>query len=87
MRMLMDIDPPGSTHEEKLLKAPSKPGNEPRKKQTKAKAIGSYRRYTQQQIERLFDLVIEEGRSANEAVFMTGINIRTAQNYVKAYRD
>ncbi|KAI9502889.1 hypothetical protein BX070DRAFT_235298 [Coemansia spiralis] len=43
MRTLMDIDPPESTHREKLLEAPSKPGNEPRKKQTGAKARGSYR--------------------------------------------
>ncbi|KAI9501044.1 hypothetical protein BX070DRAFT_265035 [Coemansia spiralis] len=38
MRTLMDIDLPGSTHGEKLLEAPSKPGNEPRKKQAEAKA-------------------------------------------------
>ncbi|KAI9506006.1 hypothetical protein BX070DRAFT_219179, partial [Coemansia spiralis] len=86
MRPLMDIDLPESTHGEKLLEAPSKPGNEP-KKQTKAKARGSYRRYTPQQIESLFDLVIEEGRSAKEAVLMAVIDVRTAQNYVKTYRD
>ncbi|KAI9500471.1 hypothetical protein BX070DRAFT_230140, partial [Coemansia spiralis] len=87
MRMLMVIDPPESTHGEKLLEAHSKPGNEPKKKQTEAKARGAYRRYTSQQIERLFDLVIEEGRSAKEVALMTGINVRTAQNYVKIYRD
>ncbi|KAI9503587.1 hypothetical protein BX070DRAFT_224193, partial [Coemansia spiralis] len=87
MRTLVDIDPPESTHGEKLLEAPSKPGNEPKKKQTEAKARGSYRRYTPQQIERLFDLVIEEGPSAKEAALMAGINVRTAQNYVKTYRD
>ncbi|KAI9500586.1 hypothetical protein BX070DRAFT_229504 [Coemansia spiralis] len=54
---------------------------------TEAKARGSYRRYTPQQSERLFDLVIEEGRSAKEAALMAGINIRAAQNYVKIYRD
>ncbi|KAI9502136.1 hypothetical protein BX070DRAFT_178703, partial [Coemansia spiralis] len=52
-----------------------------------AKARGSYRRYTPQQIEKLFDLVIEEGRSAKEAALMAGINVRTAQHYVKTYRD
>ncbi|KAI9500714.1 hypothetical protein BX070DRAFT_229722, partial [Coemansia spiralis] len=87
MRPLMDIEPPESTHGEKLLEAPSKSGNEPRKKQTEAKARGSYRRYTSQQIKRLFDLVIEEGHSAKEAALMTGINVRAAQNYVKTYRD
>ncbi|KAI9504722.1 hypothetical protein BX070DRAFT_222747, partial [Coemansia spiralis] len=87
MRALMDIDPPESICGEKLLEALSKLGNEPRKKQTEAKTGGSYRRYTPQQIERLFDLVIEEGRPAKEAALMTGINVRTAQNYVKTYRD
>ncbi|KAI9506845.1 hypothetical protein BX070DRAFT_11024 [Coemansia spiralis] len=80
MRTLMDIDLLESTHGEKLLEAPFKPGNEPRKKQTEAKARGSYGRYTTQQIERFFDLAIEEGCSAKEAALMTGINIRTAQN-------
>ncbi|KAI9504587.1 hypothetical protein BX070DRAFT_113413 [Coemansia spiralis] len=87
MRTLLDIDPPESTYGEKLLEGPSKPGNEPRKKQTEAKSRGSYRRYTMQQIERFFDLVIEEGCSAKEAVLLAGINVRTAQNYVKTYRD
>ncbi|KAI9503558.1 hypothetical protein BX070DRAFT_224137, partial [Coemansia spiralis] len=87
MHTLVDIDPSGSTYEEKLLEAPSKPRNEPGKKQTEAKARGAYRRYTPQQIERLFDLVIEEGRSAKEAALVTGINVRTAQNYLKTYRD
>ncbi|KAI9503295.1 hypothetical protein BX070DRAFT_225134, partial [Coemansia spiralis] len=87
MRMLMEIDPPENIHGEKLLEMPPKPGNEPRKKQTEAKAEGSYRRYMPQQIERFFDLVIKEGRSAKEAALMTGINVRTAQNYVKIYRD
>ncbi|KAI9504189.1 hypothetical protein BX070DRAFT_223615, partial [Coemansia spiralis] len=87
MRTLMDIGPPESTHREKLLEAHFKPGNEPRKKQTEAKARGSYRRYTPQQIKRLFDLVIEEGRSAKEAALMTGINVRTAQTHVKTYKD
>ncbi|KAJ1991697.1 hypothetical protein GGI25_005974 [Coemansia spiralis] len=32
MRTLMDIDPPESTHGEKLLEAHSKPGTEPKKK-------------------------------------------------------
>ncbi|KAI9503137.1 hypothetical protein BX070DRAFT_224801, partial [Coemansia spiralis] len=87
MRTLIDIYPPESTHGEKLLEAPSKPGNEPKKKQTEAEARGYYRRYMPQQVEKLFDLVIEGGRSAKEAASMTGINIRTAQNYVKTYRD
>ncbi|KAI9501230.1 hypothetical protein BX070DRAFT_254367 [Coemansia spiralis] len=42
MRTLMDIGPPESTHGEKLSEAPSKPGNEPRKKQTEARAKQLY---------------------------------------------
>ncbi|KAI9500490.1 hypothetical protein BX070DRAFT_230195 [Coemansia spiralis] len=54
----MDIAPPESTYGEKLLEAPPKPGNDPRKKQTEAKARGPYRRYMPQQVEGLFGLVI-----------------------------
>jgi len=42
------------------------------------KPRGPYRRYTALQIEKLFDLVIEKGKTAKEAALMTGINIRTA---------
>ncbi|KAI9500942.1 hypothetical protein BX070DRAFT_254639 [Coemansia spiralis] len=42
MRILMNIDPPESTHREKLLEAPYKPGNEPRKKQAEAKTKQLY---------------------------------------------
>ncbi|KAI9500287.1 hypothetical protein BX070DRAFT_265618 [Coemansia spiralis] len=42
MRTLMDIDPPESAHGEKPLEAPSKPGSEPRRKQTDAKAKRLY---------------------------------------------
>jgi hypothetical protein len=31
--------------------------------------------------------VIEEGKTAKEAALMTGINIRTAQHYIKKYND
>ena len=53
----------------------------------KFKARGSYRRYTTDQIEKLFDLVIEEGKTAKDAALITGINIRTAQHYIKRYND
>jgi len=53
----------------------------------KLKPRGSYRRYNDDQIEKLFDLVIEEGRTAKEAALITGFNIRTAQHYVKRYND
>ena len=51
------------------------------------KPRGPYRRYTALQIEKLFDLVIEKGKTAKEAALMTGINIRTAQHYIKKYND
>ena len=51
------------------------------------KPRGSYRRYNLDQIEKLFDLVIEEGKTAKDAALVTGINIRTAQHYVKMYND
>ena len=43
----------------------------------------SYTWFTAQQIEKLFDIVIAEGKTAKEAEVMTGINIRTAQHYIK----
>ena len=48
----------------------------------KSKPRGPYRRYTSNQIERLFDLVIEEAKTAKEAALITGIDIRTAQHYI-----
>jgi hypothetical protein len=47
---------------------------------------GPYRRYTEDQVEKLYDLV-EEGKAAKEAGLITGINIRTAQHYIKRYTD
>ena len=31
--------------------------------------------------------MIEEGKTAKEATLITGINVRTAQHYVKKYND
>ena len=33
----------------------------------------------------MFDYVIEQGKTAKDAVLLTGINIRTEQNYIKRY--
>jgi len=38
-------------------------------------------------LEKLFDLVIEEGKTAKEAALITGINIRTGQHYIRKYND
>jgi transposase len=51
------------------------------------KVRGPYRRYTEHQIEQLFDYVIEQGKTAKEAALLTGINVRTAQHYIKTYND
>jgi hypothetical protein len=48
---------------------------------------GSYRWYTEDQVEKLYDLVIEEGKAAKETDLITGINIRTAQHYINRYND
>ncbi|KAG1449815.1 hypothetical protein G6F56_008533 [Rhizopus delemar] len=51
------------------------------------KTRGSYRKYTPKQSEKLFDLIIEEGFTTKVAALATGINVRTAQNYVKTYNN
>ncbi|KAI7857340.1 hypothetical protein BDC45DRAFT_578762 [Circinella umbellata] len=48
---------------------------------------GTYRSYTLLQVQELLDLVIEEGVSARQAGLAVGIVMRTAQHYVKTYRD
>jgi hypothetical protein len=47
---------------------------------------GSYRRYTEDQVEKLYDLVIKK-ESRKTASLTTGINIRTTQHYIKSYND
>ncbi|KAG1468826.1 hypothetical protein G6F56_003614 [Rhizopus delemar] len=51
------------------------------------KSRGSYRKYIVKQIQKLFDLIIEEGFTTKDATLVTGINIRTAQNYVRVYNN
>ena len=42
------------------------------------KHTGSYSRYNFDQIEKVFDLVIEKDEKAKEAALITDINVRTA---------
>lgn len=57
-------------------------------KKTAAKTTrGTYRSYTPLQVQELLDLVIEEGKSARQAGLTVGIVVRTAQHYVKTYKD
>ena len=51
------------------------------------KPRGPCKRYTAHQIGKLYDIVIEEGKTAKAAALVTGINIRTAQHYIKKYND
>lgn len=51
------------------------------------KTRGSYRKYTPKQVEKLFDLIIKQGFTTKAAALATGINVRTAQNYVKTYNN
>ncbi|KAI8329617.1 hypothetical protein BC941DRAFT_193741 [Chlamydoabsidia padenii] len=48
---------------------------------------GCYRKYTTEQIEKLFDLIIDEGYNAKDAALLTGIKVQTAQYYLKMYNN
>lgn len=57
-------------------------------KTTATKTVrGAYRSYSAAQIQELLDLVIERGISARQAGLAVGIVVRTAQHYVKLYKD
>ena len=91
MRTYMDIDPFEVNDEDSALNIDSfqrtpflQTGPQDVKE---SKVRGCYRRYTPDQIGKLFDLVIEEGKTAKEAALITGINVRTAQHYIKKYND
>ncbi|OAD75980.1 hypothetical protein PHYBLDRAFT_165954 [Phycomyces blakesleeanus NRRL 1555(-)] len=48
---------------------------------------GSYRKYNQNQVNKLFSLVFSENQTAAATARETGINVRTAQNYVRLARE
>ena len=89
LRTLMDADKDLTVESEKTALSLSE--QQPTGKRTQqtrpSKARGPYRRYTAYQIEKLFDLVIEEGKSAKDAALITGVKIRTTQHYIKKYND
>lgn len=58
-----------------------------KEKSDSAKVRGQYRTYSPQQVQELLDLVTVLGMSARQAGLTIGINVRTAQYYVKKYRD
>ena len=86
LRTLMDID---TTVEPQQVPsaAPTVVVESSAEKVRTRKPRGPYRRYTAHQIEQLFDYVIEQGKTAKDAALLTGINIRTAQHYIKKYND
>ncbi|OAD78137.1 hypothetical protein PHYBLDRAFT_142003 [Phycomyces blakesleeanus NRRL 1555(-)] len=54
-----------------------------------AKSIGqgSYQKYNQNQVNKLFSLVFSENQTAAAAAREMGINVQTAQNYVRLARE
>ncbi|OAD71061.1 hypothetical protein PHYBLDRAFT_171124 [Phycomyces blakesleeanus NRRL 1555(-)] len=48
---------------------------------------GSYQKYNQNQVNKLFSLVFSENQTAAAAAREMGINVRTAQNYVRLARE
>ncbi|CEJ00962.1 hypothetical protein RMCBS344292_18454 [Rhizopus microsporus] len=62
-------------------------GLKQRKKKAPAKVRGAYRSYSPEQVQELLDPVIEQGLSARKAGAIVGIVERTAQHYVKTYRE
>ncbi|KAI8977083.1 hypothetical protein BDF20DRAFT_941298 [Mycotypha africana] len=40
-------------------------------------------KYTLKQVEKLFNIILEEGFTTKSVALATGINVRTTQNYVK----
>lgn len=82
----MDVDPSEEEEEdtfgEALLFAESRSFKK-KQKYPVTKIRGSYRKYTPEQIERLFGLVIKENCAAKDAALLSEINVCTTQNYVK----
>ncbi|KAG1053401.1 hypothetical protein G6F43_004522 [Rhizopus delemar] len=56
-------------------------------KHPKTTTRGSCREYTAEKIEKLLELIIDEGYNAKYAVLLTGIKVRTAQSYLKMYNN
>ncbi|KAM3578741.1 hypothetical protein VKS41_008760 [Umbelopsis sp. WA50703] len=83
LRILMDIDTSVELQQVPSVAAPTEPYESSTKKERARKPREPYRQYTAHQIEQVFNSVIEQGKTAKDAAFLAGINIRTAQHYVK----
>jgi hypothetical protein len=85
----MDVDKDMTVESEKpaLSLSEHQPTGKKTRQTRSSKARVPNRRYTAYQIEKLFDLMIEEGKSAKDVALITGINIRTAQHYIKKCKD
>jgi hypothetical protein len=89
LRILMDINTTVGPRQVPSAEAasPTAVAESSAEKVRTRKPRGPYRRYTAHQIEQLFDYVIEQGKTAEDAALLTGINIRTAQHYIKKHND
>jgi hypothetical protein len=84
LRTLMDID---TVVMRNIPATRSITAESSKEKVRKRKTREPYRRYTANQIEQLFDYVIEQGKTSKLPALLTRINTRTAQHYVKKYND
>jgi hypothetical protein len=85
LRTSMDIDTSVELQQVPSVPAPTVVLGFSMEKERARKPREPYRRYTAHQMEQLFNYVIEQGKTAKDARLLTGINIRTAQHYVKKY--
>jgi hypothetical protein len=85
LRALMDIDTSVELQQVPSVTAPTEPYESSTEKERARKPREPYRQYTAHQVEQLFNSVIEHGKTAKDAAFLAGINIRTAQHYIKKY--
>jgi hypothetical protein len=80
---VIDIDASVKLQQIPSVAAPTVVVESSTEKERARKPREPYRRYTAHQIEQLFKYVIEQGKTAKDAAFLTGINIRTVQHYAK----
>jgi len=86
LRTLMDVDMVGPDHALSTETAsPIAIVESSTERHQSRKVRGPYRRYTGHQIEQLLLYVIEQGKTAKDAAHLTGINVKTAQHYIKTY--
>jgi hypothetical protein len=78
---LMDIDTSVELQQVPSVAAPTVVLESSTEKERARNPTEPYRRYTTHQIEQSCNYVIEQGKTAKDATFLSRINIRTAQCY------